>query len=82
MYEERGRLIVPDIRFDNEAEWVHSRGGIVVSILRDHEELAAGHVSEQGVSPELKDFVIYNTGTMRQLSQAAYTFLERFKLCS
>lgn len=56
------RIVIPDIRFDNEAEAVIGHTGVVWKIVRSNIEPVASHVSEQGVSGRLIDEVIYNDG--------------------
>lgn len=61
-------LVITDCRFDNEAQAVRERGGIVVRIERPGlERLPGGHASEAGVADELVDYVIDNDGTVSQL---------------
>ena len=62
-------LVVPDVRFWNEAEAIKERGGILIKITRPGHH-GDGHVSET----ELVDFdgwdhVIDNTGTVAELEQ-------------
>ena len=65
-------VVVPDIRFANEAEAVRSAGGVLVRIVRnvDTEFAEEKHVSEQEVL-ELPDcyfdHCIYNSGTLADL---------------
>lgn len=55
-------LVVSDVRFDNEADWIHSHGGFVVRINRpDVEPIAtSGHASEKSLSPANVDFSVDN----------------------
>lgn len=49
-------LIVPDVRFDNEAEFIRDVGGLVVRVERESNPYQidnARHVSEAGVNPIL-----------------------------
>lgn len=49
-------IALTDVRFDNEAEFVRSRGGIVVRMVNPHLPPATdAHASEQGVNDELVD---------------------------
>ena len=63
------KFVVADLRFDNEAEWVKSLGGIVIKVESDRgrsgmDETALKHSSEQGINETLIDhFVINNEGT-------------------
>ena len=62
-------IIVPDVRFDNEAECLRSLGGIIIEVRRGQAGLsgsAAAHVSESGLSLPA-DYVIENEGTLEEL---------------
>jgi len=59
------KFVIADIRFDNEAEWVRSKGGIVVKIESNRgrsgmDETAKAHSSEAGISEHLIDHYIIN----------------------
>lgn len=73
--------VFSDVRFDNEAEMIRSMGGEVWRIVRNAEQLldqAAGrHVSEQGVSDDLVDAGIYNTGDLPYLARQIEGHLAR-----
>lgn len=64
-------VIVPDCRFDNEAEFIRSMGGKIVRIVRPDSGPLEGrdpnHPSERGISDKLVDTVIINDGTLEQL---------------
>lgn len=65
----RAAFIVTDVRFQVEADWVRSEGGVLVHVLRNtgHKSKAA---SEQGVPSLPQDIVIENNGTKEQLKEA------------
>ena len=59
------KFVISDIRFDNEAEWVRNKGGVVIKIESDRgrggmDSTALAHSSEAGVSDDLIDHVIIN----------------------
>lgn len=60
-------VVVPDIRYDNEAEMIHERGGIIVKIVRPNMDDGDAHASEAGVSPSLVDVTVSNDATLAQL---------------
>lgn len=62
-------VAVSDVRFDNEAEWVASQGGIVVSIVRPGYGAVNGHVSEKGIDPRFVSATVHNDGTRAQLAE-------------
>lgn len=63
--------VISDVRFNNEAEWVISMGGIVVRVMRDNLPDVEGHSSEQGVSVSLIDEIVINNGGFNHLHTEA-----------
>ncbi len=62
------RVVVDDVRFDNEAATVRRMGGGVVEVVRPGlTALAGGHPSEAGV---IADVSVYNKGTSDELRAA------------
>jgi len=62
--EQRERVVVDDLRFDNEAAIIQELGGIVVEIRRPTLEITGmkyEHASEAGV--KIADYVVWNDGT-------------------
>lgn len=59
-------LIVTDVRFDNEAEYIREAGGRVWEIIRPG-TAADSHASEQRLDRDLIDHVIENDGTLDDL---------------
>lgn len=65
-------LVIPDCRFDNEADIVRDAKGIVVHVCReipDDIKVVAGHASEMGVTPTNLDYIVRNEGTLVDLAQ-------------
>lgn len=60
-------MVIPDVRFENEAEWVRSRGGKIIHVHRPDAETVEAHTSEAGISPHDDDSLIINDGTLDQL---------------
>lgn len=55
-----GNLLISDVRFDNEAQWIRKNGGFIIEVVRTGEtekSIYANHESENGVKG---DFVIEN----------------------
>lgn len=61
------RLVISDVRFDNEAEFIQSHGGVIVRINRPDLKEVQLHKSEDGVSDEYIDHEIDNDGTLTDL---------------
>ncbi|WP_295842560.1 adenylate kinase [uncultured Xanthomonas sp.] len=66
-------VVIPDVRFDNEAEFVSDLGGTVVEVVRPGVAAVAAHSSEAGVSPDLIHFTVHNDGTLLDLARYAET---------
>jgi hypothetical protein len=60
-------VVVSGVRFVNEVDLIHSRGGEVWRIDRLGTERMSGHRSEDGIPPVLIDRVIVNDGTLDDL---------------
>ena len=63
-------LLIPDVRFDNEAQRVLDRGGEVWAVRRPGVEAINGHSSEGGVPAELVSRTIDNSGSLTDLRRA------------
>ena len=61
-------FIIPDIRFDNEAEMVIKHHGIVLNIERNNGN-NNNHISEQGISNNLITANIENNGSVEELKE-------------
>ena len=68
-------IVYTDVRFDNEAEAIISRGGVVIEVVRPGVSCLAGdtqtHPSEKPLSRHLIFETIQNDGTMDDLRVAA-----------
>ena len=60
-------VVIRDVRFDNEADWVRSKGGVILDITRPLPESIAPHLSEAGVTQRPEDLALVNDGTLDQL---------------
>ena len=62
------KFVIPDIRFEDEADWIRRRGGAVFHITRPNCEEVRHHVSEGGVSfVKGSDYLLDNSGSLGQL---------------
>lgn len=66
-------VVIRDVRFDNEADWIRSKGGVIFHISRRGIRPANNHVSEYGVHHYPGDYVIENDSTL----DALYDQVER-----
>lgn len=72
-------VFIPDVRFDNEVDWIHYKGGVVVECVREgHSSLAgteAQHSSEDGISAHLIDYRILNDSSVEDLGAKLEKFI-------
>ena len=61
-------VIVPDVRYDNEAEYM---GGNIIKVVRPNSEEVHQHASEVGISEDHIGRTIYNEDGLSQLSEEA-----------
>lgn len=71
---EQGKcMMIPDVRFDNEAAFIKDQGGIVIHIKRDMDdaEESRKHVSEKGINKKYIDIVVNNNQTLHHVETHA-----------
>jgi hypothetical protein len=68
MIEEK-KLIIPDIRFENEAAIIRKHNGIIIKIIRsvNRKKEISQHKSEQNFDKIKSDYIIYNNNTLEEL---------------
>lgn len=59
------RLVIPDVRFPNEAKAIKDRGGIIVRVTREGYTPINAHVSEIAYTDQ--DYLLENNGTPEEL---------------
>lgn len=61
-------LVISDVRFKNEAEWIHQAGGLLIEITRPEAGEVSAHRSEAGFAAfGMQRELIINYGTMDDL---------------
>lgn len=60
-------VVIRDVRFENEADWIRSKGGVIFHISRCGVRPANEHPSEHGVQRRSGDYAIENNGTLEDL---------------
>ena len=66
--------VIPDVRFENEADYVRRRG-LLIHIIRPNTKEVLSHKSENGVSRKFYDSVIINDGEVLDLLMKVMTLL-------
>lgn len=73
------KWIIQDVRFDNEAQAIRDRGGIIIRIERDNLIDVGTHASEAGVSEHLVDETWVNNRGIEEIKMEAARLAEYFK---
>lgn len=72
--------VTPDVRFDNEADLIRERGGIILHIQSERSSIltkeAQGHASEQGICMTVNDIIIENSGSFEALYMNLNSLME------
>lgn len=71
-------LLIPDTRFENEAERIHERGGEVWKIVRPDQTAVEAHASEAGIDGRLVDREILNYSDLDELRYQTQLAWEAF----
>lgn len=79
-WEDRCRrpVVVPDVRMENEANWVR-RNGILIHIHREIDTPIRAHVSENPLAPGYGDYHLINIGTIADLQRNIAALIERIR---
>ncbi len=72
------KWLVTDVRFENEAEAIKERGGILLRINRNVD--TGTHPSETSLDDYKFDYTISNKGSMEDLVTSVRAFCEAFDL--
>jgi hypothetical protein len=60
-------MVVPDVRFENEAAWVRKHGGRIIHVIRPDAKVVEAHASEDGIEMLDSDVQLLNSGTLEEL---------------
>lgn len=60
-------MVIPDVRFDNEAAWIRKHGGRILHVLRPDAKIVEAHASEDGIEVLDTDVRLFNSGTLEEL---------------
>lgn len=73
-------VVIPDVRFENEASFIRDNGGVMLHVSRDDCEQVLNHESENGVSLMPGDFQVANNKTIVEFCYRVDTiFVEKLQ---
>lgn len=68
--DEHDAIVITDVRFENEAEWVRKIGSLWHVRRKDAPEIPlSNHSSENGIEPREGDYTLHNNGSLEDLYQ-------------
>jgi len=71
-------IVITDVRFDNEAEWIRGNNGIICHVNRNDALKVRDHPSEAGVTLKGNDFIIHNDFSLRNLEDLVDAMIEMY----
>jgi hypothetical protein len=77
---EYQRVVFSDVRFPNEAKAIQNKGGDVWRINRHNHAPVNHHISEHAMDNHLFKHVIYNDGTLDELSDEVFMLAKELGL--
>lgn len=72
------RLVITDVRFPNEAEWI-KQVGLLVRVERPGVGPVNGHVSESAIAHIMPDAIVQNDGTLDQLHDRVRRLMDQLE---
>jgi len=60
-------MVIPDVRFENEAAWIRKHGGWIIHVIRPEAKAVEAHASEDGIEMLDADAQLFNSGTLEEL---------------
>ncbi len=74
-------ILISDVRFDNEAEFIRSLGGKIIKIIGEGSETTkhSGHITEKGISFHLIDAIVANRKDPENKEKSIEEFQNRVK---
>lgn len=72
------RVVITDVRFENEAKWIRDHGGFIIHVDRQDAPPARTHSSEDGIAVAEGDYIIDNNGTIDTLYRQIDELMEAY----
>lgn len=75
---ENAKLVVSDVRFEDEAKTIKQNGGIIIRLIRQNKKSGGvhNHSSETSMKTINADYIIYNNGTKKELFEKIYNIIQ------
>lgn len=70
VYGNNNVVIIKDVRFENEADFIRSHNGKIWHVKRDNATKVISHSSERGIEIKPEDIIINNNGSLMDLEAA------------
>jgi hypothetical protein len=70
--------IVTDLRFDNELEFLKRKNAFIVKVVREQYTPTDLHITERGFDDSQCDVVIYNNGSIEELTEKVRVVFDKF----
>lgn len=67
VYGKNNVVIIKDVRFENEADFIRSHNGTIWHVKRDNAAKVINHSSERGIEIKQGDIIINNNGSLIEL---------------
>lgn len=75
-WKVKPKCVWTDIRFENEAEFVRNRGGIIIRIVKQNSNQSDFHESELNQLDIVADYLVVNSGTIEELHNKIYHIID------
>lgn len=74
-------IVIADVRFENEADFIRNHGGILIHVRREvfDAEAPTAHISEWPLSLHENDFELPNNGSLQELFHATNNLVARIR---
>lgn len=67
-----------DVRYPNEADFIRSKGGLIIKVVRPGVQPANNHVTEKNVDLIQEDVLLHNDGSKTDLGRSASEYLSQY----
>lgn len=77
LVRSNSQFVFPDVRFENEADFVRTNNGILIHVIRPGNKISnSDHASEAGIEIKDADIVIDNNGSLDDLRTKVWRVID------